>query len=357
MTDPLKSTLIQLFIIAAISPSVTFAQADQSAWLFKTRIQQGFEYDSNTLEAKENLESDALYKLILSTQAKISGKGWLGQLHYHGGFHRYFFSPSENKLTNDLQTYFVHNLMKNRISIGGQALVRFKYFHHHDWEYSLSNIEPFIAATVFQTRLAISFNFEQLHYFEYDQFNFKARTISLSAGKRLHGNVRLQLKAGQQTRNYDRFALVYKPFLDSALYSNLLQKDVFNFGGFELSLQKRMLCSIEYVFQDNASNSYGFTYTQHRLTVSAAVPLKNGMLIRLLSGLQRKEYAESLNRIIVTELDTERENSNFFIIDFSRNLSSTLNLLVRGSWFNNESPIPGRYYQKSLTSICLEYSF
>lgn len=357
MTDCLKSKLIHLLIIVTISPSVTRAQGNRTAWLFKTRIQQGFEYDNNTFEAKENLDSDALYKLIINSQAKFSGRGKLAQFQYHGGFQRYFYTPSENKLTNDLRVSFMYTSLDNRVTMGGQAHMRFKYFHGHDWEYSLSNIEPFISVTVFKTRIAFSYNYEKLNYFQYDVFNFASHTLAFFATKRLTGNVRVKLKGGQQVRDYDRFALEYKPFLDSPLYSDFLQKDVGNFGGFELSCQKRMLCSLEYIFQDDASNSFGFAYTQHRLTLSAAVPLKNGMLVRLFGGLQRKAYAEDLNRIIVTELDTERENSNFLIIDFSKSISLSLNLLVRGSWFNNESPIPGRYYQKSLTSICLEYSF
>lgn len=343
--------------MSVLLPSVSRAQLSQNAWLFKTRVQQGLEYDNNKFESRENSDSDALYKIILNSRAKFSAKGWAGQVQYHGGFQRYFFTPSENKLTNDLQSYFIYSSQDNRFSLGGRVQARFKYFHGYDWHYSLSNVEPFLGISLFQVGFILAYNREQLRYFNYDLFNYISHTLNVSASKRLKPNVQLQLNGGQQSRNYDRRALEFKPFLDSPLYSDFLQEDVSNFGGIKLSYQKRMLCSLEYVFLDNASNSYGFSFHKHRISLSAAVPLKNGVLIRLFGVLQRKDYAEPLNRIILTELDTERESSNFLIVDFSKRISPSMNVLLRGSWYNNESPIPGRYYQKSLTSICLEYLF
>ena len=82
-----------------------------------------------------------------------------------------------------------------------------------------------------------------------------------------------------------------------------------------------------------------------------------GVLMRLFTGLQRKQYAEELDKLIVTELDSEREKSNFIILDFSKDITQQLSALVRLSYYYNESPIPGRYYRKQLSSLSLEYRF
>ena len=357
MTRFLKLTLLCLACFFIISASCAYSQENSKFWLFKTRIQQGVEYDNNIFEAKDEAENDGLYKIIFDSQAKFSRRHWLGQFQYHGGYQHYFNTPSENKLTNHLQASILYATWKNKISFGCRSRMRFKYFFSRDWEYSLTDIEPFIAVNIFQTRFSFFYNNEKLNYFQYDQFNYIAHTINFAVTKRLIGNFQVQLKGGQQTRNYKRFALEYKPFLDSPLYSDYLHKDASDFGGIQFSYQKHLLCSLEYIYQENSSNSYGFSFQQHRLTLSTALPLKTGMLLRIFSGLQQKNYTESLNRIILTELDTERENSNFLIVDFSKNITPSLGLIIRSSWYNNESPIPERYYQKSLTSISFEYQF
>ena len=124
-----------------------------------------------------------------------------------------------------------------------------------------------------------------------------------------------------------------------------------------LRKQKNFLFSIEYLFQNNSSNSYGFSYRHQRMTLSLASPITRGVLLRAFAGLQRKQYLEQLDKIIITELDSEREKNNFIIIDLSKDIFTNLTFLLRYSWYNNESPIPGSYYQKQLTSCSLEYRF
>jgi len=334
------------------------AAADHpSRWLLKARIQQGVELDDNMYETRSASESDGLYKIIVDTNAGYADASWTVQVHYHSGYQHYFNTPSENKWTNDLRVSCAIAGWKNRLMLGCQMRARVKFFHSHDWEYGLYDAEPYVSLALFGLRARFSVNFERLNYFQYNQFDYAAHALNFAVIKRFKSGVQVQIDAGQQSREYERFALVFMPYLNAPLYSTVPQSDVNHYGGCELSYQKRALFSLRYAFQDNGSNSYGFSYHQHRFILSTALPLNNTMLLRIFGGLQQKKYKESLHRIIVTELDTERENSNFIIVDLSKSITPSLSLLIRGVWYNNESPIPGRYYQKSLTSICLEYQF
>jgi hypothetical protein len=145
--------------------------------------------------------------------------------------------------------------------------------------------------------------------------------------------------------------------LDEVLATGQKQKDKNRYVSLQWRYQKKWLLSIEYLFQNNSSNSYGFSYQFHRMTLSTAIHFKMGILMRLFAGLQRKKYAEALDKLISADLDSEREKSNFIILDFSKDITPHLCALIRLSYYYNESPIPGRYYSKSLSSCSLEYRF
>ena len=196
-----------------------------------------------------------------------------------------------------------------------------------------------------------------MNYFNYNKFNFNCNKIIVTIQRRFKCHFFAQFKACFQSKNYQRYALYYDPFLDDLPFSNQRQKDKNKYFSIHGSYQNKFLTSLEYLYQNNSSNSYGFSYNYHRLTVSTATPLIKGFLMRVFGGWQQKNYTQALDKVIVTELDSERENSNFLIIDISKDLTTSLSFLIRQSWYDNESPIPGRYYQKRLTSCLLEYRF
>jgi hypothetical protein len=205
--------------------------------------------------------------------------------------------------------------------------------------------------------MSIFYAREEFNYFDYDQFDFGVGKLIVSLQRRFGSNLSLQLKACQQGINFRRRALIYDAIIDDFNFINEKQKDDNRFIAVRWTYQQNLLCSIEYLFQDNNSNSYGFSYQFHRLTFSTATHLSKSTLLRLFGGVQRKKYAQPLDKLITTDLDSERELGNFLIFDLSQDFNQSLSIVFRYSYYYNESPIPGRYFQKQLSSCSIEYRF
>jgi len=56
-------------------------------------------------------------------------------------------------------------------------------------------------------------------------------------------------------------------------------------------------------------------------------------------------------------LITEKKESNFAVLDLSRDLTSFLTLMPRIAWHKNESPWASLYYQKRLINLGVEMRF
>ena len=340
-----------LFLVPSLS-----GQTKPRNWSFKTRIQQGFEFDSNIEEEQLNPVSDYLFKLVCNTQFKMVSKNYLTQFEYHGGIQRYFQTPNEHKMIHDFHALGIYKCSK-RIRIGNRLWGRFKYFNQRDWQYWSAKLEPFILINLPLFQFTFRYQIETLDHLNYNQFDFKGHQFNFIIDKQLSRYISTRLSAGQQNIHYQMYALIYKPFLDVLFFTKYLHEDKKNFISIQSNYKRNFLCYLKYLYQRNLSNSYGFAYRHHRITFSFTTSVGKSSYLRLFTGFQHKKYDIDLKKIIITQLDTEREISNFLIIDWSRNISLDLNLLLRCSWFDNESPIPGLYYQKLLFSCSFEYRF
>jgi len=332
---------------------LSHSQEQNHKWLFKNRVQSGIDYDTNVEESRHDQFADGLLKFIWDSQAKHYNKIYLLNVQYHGGLQYYFQTPVEHKMTHDLSGSFIY-LLTRQVRFGTRIWGRFKYFNGRDWHYFLKTSELFLTLNVLPFHSTIGYENEGLNYFNYNKYNFNAHHFYLLVTKRFDGYFSANLKTGYRLLNYRRLIVVLEDYSD---YLKEFQKDDNPYISLQLTYRKGMLGSVDYQFQRYLSNSYGFSYRQHKLTLSLISSLKKGFLVRIFGGIQRKNYDEELDRIIVTELDTEREISNFLILDCSKEIASSLGFLIRMSWYNNESPIPGRYYQKMLTSLSFEYRF
>ncbi len=340
-----------VFILFIIQTSFSIAQNLQNNWRWKNRLQFGVDYDSNVKEDRLNQKNDGLSKFILESQIKLTNQSYLIHLHYHGGFQYYFQTQAEHKMTHDLGGTFIYQLLP-KIRFGTRLWGRLKYFSGYDWHYFIKNSELFFTFNVLASQLTSAYENEGLNYLNYHRFNFNAHNFYLALVKRLAQPLTGQLKSGYRLINFQRNAISPQ---SPVTYVDFRQQDDHYYFSIQSFLQKKVLSNLEYQFSRNLSNSYGFSYLEHRVTLSLVCPLHRRLLLRIYGGLQRKNYDEKLSNIIDTEFDTEREISNFFIFDFSKDITEYLSLLLRYSWYNNESPIPGRYYQKTLFSLSLEY--
>ena len=354
-------SLFTIKIVSHLFPFLLFfssllAHPKESPWIIKTRIQYGVDYDNNIEESRDSLQSDGLMKLVLSSSLKYFKNKWFIQLNYHGGMQYYFASPLENKFSHDVYAT-INYLQSRRVRMGGNFHTRIKTFSGRNWDYVLSDYETFLSFIFGRYRLSFYYTLQGLNYLNYDQFDFGVHKFTLALQTRLGRYNSIQLKFCRQKIDFTRYALSYDPVFDEILVNEKKQNDKNSNFAIQWRYQKKWLFSTEYLFQNNSSNSYGFSYRFHRITLSTASHFKFGILLRLFAGLQQKKYAEALDKLIATELDSEREKSNFFIFDISKDITKRLTTLLRFSYYYNESPIPGRYYRKRLSSCSLEYRF
>lgn len=330
--------------------------AHAGEWRWKTRLQPGFEYDNNILEQRQNPSADGLLKLIGESELRIFYKKFYGSFQYHGGLQYYLQTPAEHKCTQNLHTQLIYQLHP-RFWLGIIGGGRFKYFYQANREYWLTHSEIYGQWQVAPFQISGIFQSDGLDYTHYNQYDFHAQSGFASVSYRHDRGLFWLVKSGYQFQQFKRPALRFDFLNQTNLATDRPQRDE-NFQFLvQTGYQQSPLVTLEFLYLQNHSNSYGFTYQLRRFTGSIASPLYGNILLRLFVGIQAKKYDEALEKIIFTELDTEREQSNFFIGDFSRNLTANLDLFLRLSWFNNESPFPGQYYRKQLTTISFEYRF
>jgi len=351
-----KVTFPWLFIVCFIHVDSSHSQVNDHKWLLKNRVQSGIDYDTNLEESRTDRHSDGLVRFIWDSQAKHYNKTYLVNLQYHGGFQYYLHTPSEHKMTHDLSGALAYQLSK-RIRFGTRLWGRLKYFNRHDWHYFLNTSELFLSLHILPFQSTIGYENEALTYLNYNIYNFNAHNFYFLFTKRFAGYFSTHLKMGYRAFDYQREAVSPESTTEYLVSLNKEQQDDNPYVSIQLSYQKGVLGTLEYQWQRNLSNSYGFSFLQHKLTLSLISSLSKGFLIRIYGSIQRKNYDEVLSRAFLTELDTEREISNFLILDCSKEIATWLSLLIRLSFYDNESPIPGRYYQKTLASISLEYRF
>ena len=91
--------------------------------------------------------------------------------------------------------------------------------------------------------------------------------------------------------------------------------------------------------------------------ISFSKKISASLLIRFYAMLQQKSYIEPFYTNVPLELDTEKIDSNFLIVDLSRTLIGDSAVFIRYAWYKNESLYRSIYYQKNLLTSGLEYRF
>jgi hypothetical protein len=126
---------------------------------------------------------------------------------------------------------------------------------------------------------------------------------------------------------------------------------------FQLNYTKRFLVNLSYTFQHNNSNTDVYSYDRHQIILVFGTPLVSGIWLRGYGAYQNKRYTEASIPMFPSELDPERDESNFFILDLSKDVNPGLTALLRMAFYNNESIIRSRFYRKLLLTAGFDFRF
>lgn len=335
----------------------TLLAQNQRGWVHRSRVQLGVEYDDNIKETRSNpLSAPSMLIMFHYTGRRAYSAVGHVQLSYRGGYQGYWNHPDENKLINDISGEATRSLAPGWC-LGVQARGRLKFFLNNNIDYYIGNASIYsILNLPAQLSSTLTLTYESLDYALERMFDFSGAYARLSFERAFGRWIMLSLFSNYQRRVFGRMAFDYSP--ESGMWSAQAPEQVDNTGclGLQIECRRVILLYLTYTYESNISNSYGFDFDRHRLQALLGSNLCAGVMLRIYAALQRKRYSDDLGPFFPLELDTEREESNFLIVDLSRDIGA-LSLILRTALYDNESPIRELYYSKLTSSLSFEFKF
>jgi hypothetical protein len=341
---------IRLIICLGFMASVASAQ---NGWRTHHRLQVGYEHDSNVLEAISHEKGADNLRLLLDLKAQRRGLS----LAYQGGYQLYPGYAAENKLANEFSVGVQHRIATN-VDIGVQVWARLKIFLSGDQDLARGYWQPYIQWTLNDhSSLRTGFRQDGLDYARSDYFDYDSPGFFLQWRQRLatHWTVVPTISFNQ-----NRFQRTAQQLLGSSaglvMEAVRQEDDVTTAALYNEWLWRSLLLSVNYTWQQNRSNSYGYNYDRHGVTLMFTEQMGT-FFLRGYMTWQKKNYRDALLPFLPIELDTEQEENNFYVLDVSRDLWPDITAVVRWAWYKNESPWANLYYKKTLVQTFLEWRF
>jgi hypothetical protein len=345
-----RQTTRQLFLCLSLLASTTMAQ---STWRTHHRLQVGYERDSNVLEAINHEQGADNLRLLLDLKAQRRGLS----LAYQGGYQLYPGYAEENKLANEFSVGLQHRIAAN-VDIGVQVWARLKIFLNSDQDLARGNWQPFVQWTLSSnTSLRTGYRQDVLDYARSDYFDYDSPGFFLQWRQRLFANWTIVPTISLNQNRFQRTAQRLWGSTPGLMMEAVRQQDdITTAGVYNEWLWRSLLLSLNYTWQQNRSNSYGYNYDRHGVTVMFTEQL-GAFFVRGYMTWQKKKYRDALLPFLPIELDTEQEENNFYVLDVSRDLWPDITAVVRWAWYKNESPWANLYYKKTLLQTFLEWRF
>lgn len=345
-------TTVFFFLIVCLFARTTSGQ--DSPWQFTNRVQLAQEYDSNAEESLHDATGVMDSRLVYQTKIKRAGRRSSLTMGYLGGLSIYNALPAENKLINE-GVFESRIRLSNNLYAGINSFGRLKLFLNRDTDYALGSLQPYLNYYAGKGwSLKAGFDSEILDYAQSFIYDYSTRSGFAGCSRRFASGTLIGLTYSHKVYRFDRTTTVLN--LEFPL-SIERQKDIRN----QISLYCDFvvggwLLNAGYYYENSNSNSYGFSFSRHILNLVAGRDLEI-FLLRAFVTLQKKKYTDQFLPSWPTELDSEREQSNFVVLDLSRDLTSTMTAMIRVAWYRNESPWASLYYNKTVLSAGLELRF
>ncbi len=354
-------TAIQLLVcLTVICAGCDVVQSQNSSlWRTKTRLQVGYEFDNNVREnptdSLANVE-DSSARILFHSRLSRRDRHTNLRLEYQGGLQTYLNNSLDNKLINDLSAFF---LMKaGAFQFGLRSNGRLKVYLSDDLDYASGK-----AAVFFQPPRVFGFGAEVaagvagLEYENFTIFDYATVRYEWSVFRNLAPQLRWRASVAREVLDYERASLRFDAPANNLLIGDDLQEDRAWQIRTEVDFTREFLLNVAYSFKHNNSNSFGYDYTRHQFTLLFAVSMFDRVWLRSLAAVQLKRYAQKSLPIFPIDADPEREQSNFIIIDVSRDLNDVLSAILRFSYYSNESIVRNRFYDKTLLTLGFDFRF
>jgi hypothetical protein len=325
----------------------------QSSWQLASRLQAGLEYDNNIYETNALNVATTAGRLLFQTRAEKNTARGRFDVDYAGALQVYPDYRQENKLLQDLNG-----------GLQWQANQRFKFFARGQatLKLYLDNVTDYGTTTgiagvgaMITPRISTELSAEtgQLDYALGNEFDFTFKGAWLAL--RFHPGGRLSWEAAVLQR---RLRYRSRLFLtDTGMLQVAPQDDDLTILRLGASYGRKYFLRARLEAQRNRSNRDIFEYDRAQFHfLFGCNPFPRWML-RVAFMLQHKRYLVPSSPVSLPELDPEREQSNYAVVDLSRHLSAEMDWLLRLSYHNNETPVRGLFYRKALLFTGFEMRF
>ncbi len=354
--DGLRRNLTFIFCVALLSVPEEGSGQTAPPWRVKNRLQTSYEFDSNIREVpasdttREIRDSSARF-LFQSQATRNSPKTRVGLI-FHTGLQTFLQNAIENKLINEVEIAGSAKLSK--MVVGARGSGRLKLYLNDNLDYVNGFGEIFIQ-TPFFSKIAseLAYQAAGINYQNFTIFDYSDHQIKWQISRKLTSTIASSLEFSFRQIRYKR-TLNFNP--NDPAFGRKQEDD--NYRVFlQLNYTQKFLINLSYSFIHNDSNTQGFSYNRHQIVLFFGTPMFAGVWLRGYGAYQNKHYTEDFVPMFPIDLDTEREESNFFIADLSKDFNPGLTALVRLAYYNNESIIRSRFYRKFLVTTGFDIRF
>ncbi|MGQ9561058.1 MAG: hypothetical protein ACUVWA_11130 [Candidatus Oleimicrobiaceae bacterium] len=340
-------------VLAAAGLSVA-ASAQQLSWHRHSRLQLGVEQDSNIKEAAQGAEAAPSLRLLLDAGRRRQLAQGTVDLSLQGGYQAYWGHADQDKAVGEL-TVGASWPAADRWAMGTRASLRLKTFLRDGPDYAHASLTALAQARLpARTALALSCTRQWLNYAGSSLYDAQAWGTEMSVSRALWSSLTATATCGVGWWSLERPAFAYDWNLKLWRALPTPHGDRLISGGLRVEFHTWGQWGVTYAYEKNKSNSCGYSFSRHRLSLLAGMQLGRAFLLRTYALLQRKRYAETPIPALPVDLDTEREQSNMWVVDLSRPLTNRYTAIFRLARYDNESLVRGRYYQKVLINLSFQ---
>jgi hypothetical protein len=329
------------------------AEAIRTKWNLSHRFQTGWEYDSNIYETNSQRTTSGSARFLLNTRGGRRADLWQVYYNYSAAVQTYPNYGDENKLSHDLHGQ-AGVRAQSWLQITAKANATLKFYLENAADYGTTSGSMTAGLSLPNNFVAdLSGETGQLDYAASDLYDFTFNGAELAVRRPLSPNSAFEISFNYRALRYERRALAYHIF-SGLIPQPFAQRDNLGTARIALTHGRRLVTQLAVEMQINRSNSFGYDFNRFRVSGLLGFRPARRWMVRAAGLLQNKNYRDDLSRLNLRDLDTEREQSNFLVVDLSRDVLAEISAIARVAFYDNESTVPGVFYRKMIYFAGLE---
>ena len=248
--------------------------APSYGWDFRTGSRLRFitGYDDNIFEeANETIHDEVIGIMFFWSGKWNTDAGRSFGLDYHGGYHKYWSYSCETRCIHEVEGWGKARLWHHG-SLGLRGTARYKNFPHSQRDSWRGNGEIWLQFILPKGILGkVYFGKSFLDYPSYDFFDYSAYRCGMSFRKRVSKRLSLGIDSSFDRWTSDRTILDYQEGITD-VYEGHMEKQIDRLYQITLFMEyfRELLLKIDYSFERDNSNSFGYSYRKHHILVLLA---------------------------------------------------------------------------------------